>query len=565
MTAAASMPSDQHVRHCPPLHVRGGTLSSDELSPHVYPAVGEEGITATDLADRYRLLVEHTPDAIVVHQFGTIRWMNPAGLRYLEATSPDQVIGHIITEFIHPDSITAMLSRISRLTTHGAVSEPSEATVITRSGAHIPAEAVSVRTTWNGEPAFQVILRDLTEHKAAQEALRYQAALVNHVSDAVIGVTADGHVSAWNSAAEHIYRRAAVDVVGRPLTDALGAACDPATIVAAGGRIRDRHLRADDRSLAVAVSAAQMDDGWVLVCSDQTAVRQAEQHFTTVVESLHEGVVVVDHTGRITSANKSAQEIFDIEVGADTSAGVPRPYRVLTADGQPMDPGDHPIAHARRTGTPSTQVIKIERLRDGRYFWVSLTATPLDPGDPHTQIVTTFADVTDQHETVLQLAHAATHDHLTGLPNRAQFLSRLDAEVGAHERDTPLSVLFIDLDDFKAVNDTHGHAVGDLVLCAVADRITGALRDGAMAARIGGDEFVVIASHQGPTDAVLRAVLATPYVIDDLVIDVRASIGSVVVPRTTALTARQIVEAADHEMYRSKPGRRPWGTSPSTT
>ena len=75
---------------------------------------GEETAAWPDLADRYRMLIEHTPDAICVHQFGRIVYMNPAGLRYLEADGdPNRVIGHVITEFIHADSIAPMLSRIA--------------------------------------------------------------------------------------------------------------------------------------------------------------------------------------------------------------------------------------------------------------------------------------------------------------------------------------------------------------------------------------------------------------------------------------------------------------------
>jgi PAS domain-containing protein len=72
-------------------------LTSDAQRPDPGTVAGEDGVAAADLADRYRLLVELSPDAIVVHQFGTIRWMNPAELRYLEATDPDQVVGHMIT------------------------------------------------------------------------------------------------------------------------------------------------------------------------------------------------------------------------------------------------------------------------------------------------------------------------------------------------------------------------------------------------------------------------------------------------------------------------------------
>lgn len=515
-----------------------------------------EGVTLPDLADRYRLLVEYAPDAICVHQQGVIVYMNPSGLRSLQARTAEQVVGHPITEFIHADSIGPMLARISALDDgDGIASEPSEATVIAIDGRMIPTEAVSVRTTWDGRPALQVILRDLTEHRAAQEALRYQAALVTHVSDAIIGVGPDGLVSSWNPAAETVYGRRGADVIGGDLTGALGVVCDPAAIITAGGRIHDTHVRADGSALSVTVSAASMDGGGhVLVCADQTALRRAEDHFTAVVESLDEGVVVLDHTGRIDSANLAAKTILDIQAGLDTTGRAEQlPFRVFDTDEQPLDPDNHPVVLTRRTGEPSTAVIGIERRRDGARFWLSLTATLLSPGQRSSSVVAAFSDITERHQEGVELAHAATHDHVTGLPNRTSVLARLDEEL-SRPRTESVAVLFIDLDDFKRVNDSHGHAVGDAVLGAVAQRMAAALPTDSVVGRIGGDEFVaVVPGGTGTEVATLRAELANPVTVDERTLTVSASIGVVVVEPKDTPTAHHVLNAADLDMYQSKP------------
>src|SRR6185436_12865287 len=147
------------------------------------------------------------------------------------------------------------------------------------------------------------VFRDVTAQKAAQATLRYQAALVSHVSDALIATTSDGVVTSWNPAAEQIYGRPSEQALGLPLRDAVGADLDPAGIVADGGVQHATHRGTDNAPLAVRVSAAAMENGYVLVCSDQTALRRAEQHFQTIVSSLDEGVVVLSRQGTVESIN----------------------------------------------------------------------------------------------------------------------------------------------------------------------------------------------------------------------------------------------------------------------
>ncbi|MCJ0890952.1 diguanylate cyclase [Rhodococcus sp. ARC_M12] len=527
------------------------------MAPGEREGVGdpESRSASPGLADRYRVLIEHSPDAIGVHRRGVLVYLNPAGMQYLRAEDAADVIGHPITEFIAAESVGPMLERIAALDAHGSASAASEATVLALDGTTLTMEAVSVRTVWNGEPAYQVILRDLTEHKAAQKALQKQAALVQHVSDAIVGVSPDGLVSTWNPAAESVYGRPAADVLGRHVSYAVGVPCDPAAILAVGGRQYESHRHADGSTLAVMVSAAQMPDGYVLVCADQSAVRRAEEHFTAVVESLEAGVVVLDHAGRIESANLAAKTILDIRVGVATAGQASvLPFRVYGTDEGPIHPLEHPVAITRKTGQPCQAVIGIERRRDGRNFWLSLTATMLNGGDPEPSIVATFVDVTETYRMSMQLEHAATHDDLTGLPNRPLILARLDEELARPAREDSIAVLFIDLDNFKTINDLHGHTVGDAVLGVVADRLTRALPAEAFVGRIGGDEFVAVVSRCVGTEADdLRAELTTPIETAGRVLTVTASIGGVTVDCGDTRSALDILDDADHEMYQAKP------------
>lgn len=172
-------------------------------------------------------------------------------------------------------------------------------------------------------------------------------------------------------------------------------------------------------------------------------------------------------------------------------------------------------------------------------------------------IVVTFRDITEQRDLERQLSHRAFHDELTGLANRALFLDRMDhsLRLTRHGGD-PVMVLFIDLDDFKEVNDQHGHGVGDEMLRVIADRIRTSTSSGDTAARLGGDEFAVLLEDSGGLDRALDlaerllASLRDPVRIGNLEVTVLASIGIAVAPVGANTTS--LLREADIAMYEAK-------------
>jgi diguanylate cyclase (GGDEF)-like protein len=163
-----------------------------------------------------------------------------------------------------------------------------------------------------------------------------------------------------------------------------------------------------------------------------------------------------------------------------------------------------------------------------------------------------------------RLHHQAYHDPLTGLANRALFRERLVLALDAHRhRDQPLAMLFADLDDFKLINDSFGHAMGDRLLGAIAERMTGCVGPADLVARLGGDEFAVLLDPASADDAEpighhLLAALREPFLIDGQAIGIGASIGLVVPDRGESLSADTLLRRADAAMYSSK--RRGKGT-----
>jgi diguanylate cyclase (GGDEF)-like protein len=157
-----------------------------------------------------------------------------------------------------------------------------------------------------------------------------------------------------------------------------------------------------------------------------------------------------------------------------------------------------------------------------------------------------------------RLHHQAYHDPLTGLANRALFRERLVLALDAHRlRGVPVALLFADLDDFKLINDSFGHAMGDRLLRAIADRLAAAVGPDALVARLGGDEFAVLLEHRAadaePAGHSILAALREPFVIDGHPVAVSASLGLVLPePGDVDLSADALLRRADAAMYVSK-------------
>ncbi|WP_086838190.1 sensor domain-containing protein [Amycolatopsis kentuckyensis] len=501
-------------------------------------------------ADSLAELVELSPDAICVHEHGVLTYANRAALEAFAARSADEVVGRRFTDFVAEDARAAVIEKLARLTEPGQASEPVEALMSRLDGSKFAVETVLVRL---GEDAYQVVMRDITAKKAAADALRYQAALVSHVSDALIATTGEGVVTSWNPAAEAVYGWTAAEAVGRRASELVGAPLDLPEIRRGGGVAEAVHRRRDGAPLAVRVSAAEMNDGYVLVCADETARRRAEQNYRTVVASLDEGVLVMGPGGLIEAANPAACRILGV-AEADL-IGVPcHTLTLFTESGQWIPPEEMPSVQTRRTGVTHNGLVVRLRRPDGRDVWVSLTSRLLAPDDPAAMaVVTSFTDITETRAISAQLAHDATHDPLTRLANRTLVLGRLDVrERGA------VTVLFLDLDKFKVINDSLGHSVGDQVLRIVGERLRRSSGRDDLVGRLGGDEFVVVTAEVTEPAEVralaehLRAALAEPLGVLGRQLHLDASIGVVLVGRNDRRSAEDLLRDADIAMYQAK-------------
>jgi diguanylate cyclase (GGDEF)-like protein/PAS domain S-box-containing protein len=353
---------------------------------------------------------------------------------------------------------------------------------------------------------------------------------------------------------------------------------------------------------------ANMQRALVRLEREQQALRASEESFRQAFEYAPSGMAIAemggDQHGRLLRANDALCRLLG------RSASVMRRYSFSDL----VHPED--VGLLLRTSAEGGRAeLRLAR-RDGSYVWVSLrNSVVADTADGPRFLLTHVEDIEERKSREIQLAHRASHDSLTGLPNSAELRSRLSARLCSRPQDRDaaagpagpdqfahtfgygpedfaagglggydgrydghvhavapdegdeeagreagkgLAVLFCDLDGFKAINDQHGHHAGDAVLIEVARRLTGAVRDGDTVARLGGDEFVVLADGLTPADAAdlaarLRNAILPAIRIGNRSVRVGASFG--IGWAGCGMTAEEVLHSADQRMYVEKRSR----------
>jgi len=272
--------------------------------------------------------------------------------------------------------------------------------------------------------------------------------------------------------------------------------------------------------------------------------------------AMDQGVMMVDANGLVAVCNERASALLDLPPPLMT--GKPA-FAELAA----LRPDDGVFAQMRQAmapaaaSDPDTAALPGVAQCSEHHFTndriVEVRCVPLTAGG----VLAMFDDVTARREADRQIAFMARHDPLTRLPNRAALAERLEQTIARAGRGSLAGVLCLDLDHFKGINDTLGHACGDRLLSAVADRLTACVREVDTVARLGGDEFAVVQGDaERPEDVGLLScriieVLSLPYELDGHQVTVGASVGIALIP-TDGTDADTLLKNADIALYRAK-------------
>lgn len=286
-------------------------------------------------------------------------------------------------------------------------------------------------------------------------------------------------------------------------------------------------------------------------------VHDSNERSRLLLDSAGEGIYGLDLEGRATFVNPAAEVLLGYHERELIGQEMHPLMHHTHPDGSPYSLGDCPIYSTLHDGQTRTISDEVLWHKDGTCFPVEYTCTPMYTKGELVGAVLTFNDTTKQVEAQKQLEALAHHDYLTGLYNRALFTELFSASLlRAQRKNAHLALLYIDLDGFKEVNDTHGHDAGDAVLKEVAIRLKHALRGYDIIARLGGDEFAAVLEEVEDCKVAVKtaqdivADISKPYTLQ-VHVEISACVGIAMYPEAGS-NSETLLKSADTALYEAK-------------
>ncbi len=512
-------------------------------------AQAEQALAARER--RFRALVEHGHDAILLYDRELRMIYRSPTAKGISGYEDEERLGGSLMDLVFEEDRPALQSIVERLRAERGGAAPFRCRVLHKNGRLRWIEGVF--TNLLDEPAVAALVvnyRDIDEQMRARDALerseRYFRSLIESSGDIIAVADLDWRFTYMNPGLTRILGYDPRHAIGRLFLDYTPCDADAlraevalaleqpgaAHVMQNEARHRDGSTRTLETTIVRSVDAANMPV-YLINSRDLSERRRAEARLRKMVEATAAPLLLVDPGGTIVFANPAAAFLFG------------RPAAAL--QGSPLG---LPVNEARPAEVQIPQPDGTRRPAEMQF-----AAAELEGRDV---LVVSLHDLTERKRYESRIEHLASHDALTGLPNRALLRDRVEqAIVHARRTGSRVAVMYVDLDQFKLVNDSWGHPAGDALLVEVGTRLRSAMREGDTVARLGGDEFVVLlADLARPNDSALVArkiagALAPPIVLDGRETLVTASIGIAIWPEDgEGLEA--LLQCADVAMYRAK-------------
>ena len=514
---------------------------------------------------QHRLIVDNSMD-LIAHCGVDGRYIHVSpSYRTVVGWEPHEMVGQLVAAFLHPDDQAPAAQALAQLFTGVGMRDVVEVRKRHRDGTYVEIETKVRKVVDPASGAITgavLVSRDITERQRARRALEGAHAqvrtILESIEDGFFSVNRKWEITYANSRAATLVGVPRGSSIGRPLWSVSDALYGSEV-----GRIYRRAMETgENASFETFYAPTGMwyservyahDDGLSVFFHDITdrvqrdhLVRDSERRLRDMIAMTPTGYLLLDADGIVREANPALCQLSGYAreelIGADVAT-------ILT------DGAAGPALNVRAAGGQGHALETVIRHRAGDAVYALVNQSITRDTDGGILALTAFiTDITERKRAEARLEQLATRDVLTGLPNRAWLNGHLKAMLG--EGGAATTVLFIDLNRFKEVNDSLGHAVGDVLLQHVATRLQACMRPGDVVARLGGDEFVVAAHCAGRDDAAaiarsVLAALAAPFHADGLEMHVGASIG-ISLSGSEAGTPELLFQNADTAMYKAK-------------
>src|SRR5829696_4204116 len=531
---------------------------------------------------RYRTVLDTAFDAIVtITPDGVVRWFN-RGADRIFGYRAEEVIGQPVTVIMperYREHCVAGLHRYLQTGEARVVGSTTELVGLRKDSSEFPIEMSLGETYEDGERLFTGVIRDVTERKRAESALRESEqrfrGSFERAATGMALVGTDGRFLRVNKSLCEILGYTERELLGKTFQETTHP--DDLEVdlehlrrllvrVVRTYQTEKRYLHKDGHVvwtlLSVSVVHDEEDEPLYFICQIQDvserkkvekAIKESEERFRSLVQYSSDIITILDTEGTVHYVSPAVERVTgyrpEEQVGTNAFGSI-----------HPDDREQALNTFAEVLKRPGLQPPLEFRVphKDGSWRYLEHVVNNLVDDPAVRGVVVNSWDVTERKALVEQLSYQAFHDLLTGLPNRALFMDRLEhASSRANRRGSKVAVLFTDLDNFKVINDSLGHKAGDQLLIAVAEHLNACLRPEHTAARLGGDEFTILVEDIASVGEAVQIaeriadILRPPFTLEDQDVFATVSIG-IALNSTAQEQPADLLRHADLAMYRAK-------------